>query len=468
MKGTRRMMATLLILMMIPGLCFASGVREILFALAEDAKDYTAELNGQMNACLPYGEERLENLNRLLKHLSLRLAHAGPMNCVALLTEGEETLKVIERAEAEKRQVWFSFDPERVWQSENDFFMADGLFDGLRGWERTPEILTGLRAEWLRLNEDIPALGKTLPAIYAEQTKSQAIRTKIRDVGTATQKSVITLTRAQVEEGAMQKLAGQTQNPVLAGLLAETEFSGRQQFTLYLDEGGELLRMLWNGQAGRAGDDRKISLDWKRIRTGERAWDSVTLKMPATVGTNRDVITLEMEELPEGEQPSSLRMELDWQRTLDRVKSALEARIQLSAGAEGNLTGEAELITGTGRTNRRRLLIAPDFTREADETWQGTLRCAVMLDDAAEYDMTLNAALRPGTEIPFPDGLPVETLADGQLTEDMAQSMAARLTQQLMRLPMEDLGFILDELDADSLERIRLAADPSAEGGTEP
>ena len=50
----------------------------------------------------------------------------------------------------------------------------------------------------------------------------------------------------------------------------------------------------------------------------------------------------------------------------------------------------------------------------------------------------------------------------------MVQSMAARLTQQLMRLPMEDLGFILDELDADSLERIRLAADPSAEGGTEP
>ena len=462
--------AILLILLLIPVISLTASIREILGGMLQSPSDYTADISGQMQACMPYGKERLEHLNKLIRHLKLRIGNHDSLSSIALVADGQEAVKITEQKTPEGWKIYFSFDSERSWTSDSSIFSPESLLAGFPDGEGTN--LTAMvrkpNPEWLQLADDAAALVRMLPELYPEQAKTTAIKTKIRDLGIARQKTVITFTKADMEEGMLKILAEKTNNTLLRSIFEKTAFIGRQQFTLFLNEDGGLMRLLYSGQAGWNEDSRKVTLEWNLIRDSAREWDILSLKSPAVTGTNRDVLTVMREISQAGEQDASLYLEVNWQRTLNKVKNALDGKVQLTLDPSGTLTGQVQCSYGAGKDGRETLLIEPKIHWQNAADWGGQIRFAVLNDEKLQFDFDLEAQAEAGAEADFPENLPVEKLAGGILTEELQHKMTSAMIRTLMTLPREDLGFFLDELDAESLERIRQTADPSSEGGITP
>ena len=462
--------AILLILLLIPIVCLAASIQEILEGMVLSPSGYTAEISGQIQACMPYGEDRLKNLNQLIRHMKLRIGKNGSFSSVALIADGHEALKVTEQETSDGWQIDFSFDSERSWFSDSSFFTAESLLAGFpKGEETNLKVLTRKPSPgWLQLTDDAAALVRVLPDLFPEQTKTTAVKTKIRDLGIARQKIVITFTKAEMEENALKILAEKTENNFLKSIFEKAAFTGRQQFTLFLNDQGELMRLLFTGQAGWNEDLRKVTLEWNMIRDAEREWDILSLKLPAVTGNNRDFLKVEREAYPKGEQDASLRLEVNWQRTLNKVKNTLEGKLQLKLDPTGTLTGQAECSFETGKNSRETIQIEPTVHWQDAADWEGQIRFVTLKNEKVQFDIDLETRVSAGAEESFPKNLPVEKLAEGRLTKDLERKMTSAIIQALILLPREDLGFFLDELDTESLEQIRQTAVPSSVGGTTP
>ena len=141
----------------------------------------------------------------------------------------------------------------------------------------------------------------------------------------------------------------------------------------------------------------------------------------------------------------------------------------LGTDEDGRLTGALEGSFGTDPATRINIRIEPDIQYSEPANWQGTLLVRQTEGDAPRLEMKLQARMEPGAAISFPDGKRTYTLQSAEsLPADLDTKMAAALIKPLLALPQEDLRFLLDELDETQMERIREAANPTAEGGNTP
>jgi len=442
-RGLRTGLVMLICLMLaLPGISQAGRIDAFLDFLLEDAEKpvlMTASVEAKM---IPqFDEHRTEQLNRLLKHFSAEIFSAGKTALLRLMTDGEETLGMTLVREESGDKMVFSFSPHAGYvakRSENPLIPA------------SEEDWAGLAGVSLQLLEDGYAFFSALPELCRDNTRETAVRQTIRKVGRATRRVTVSWSRQEVEEGAFetlkQKLAGEDFGKKTFGImLADFQPAGAQRAVLYFDEENRLIRVGFSGQ-GAWGEEanRKISLEWRCLHGAEQLYDELTLKTPAVRGNDRNNLILRRDETLGEQEKAELSLEYD------RVESGIRTRMQGTASLawDSRLTGEAELKTvQDGETAK--ILLTPEIASAGEKEYTGTLAIRREKDKITEEELTVAFTLGPGDAVPEPETEGIIYLGTGgegdqKEYERLREAIVSAVFARLIRLPEEDLGFLLE------------------------
>lgn len=422
-------------------------------------------LSADVKSHMPYDDDRCAQLNALLKHVTLSLATSTAEDVaysrVAVGVDGREAMWLMQRETADKTQLQLS------WQPDMTISGGSQALNELLG-QSTEEIslygLDGSEMAWL---DDGAAMMSSIGASLEAYGKETAIKTSIKNMGTARRKIIYTVPKDETAQ-LVQAIAAHCPEGELKDFLSGLIFSGRQKVILWLTSEGEVLRAEYAGICGTAEDDlRQVSLKWRMRRTDDLSRDDLTLKTPAVKGNNYNTLTI-IRDLEESEDGSvSCEIEFSESVSKDAKKSSRSGEVELLSVPEG----DGNKLTGTVTVSQQLpdedskystviqpelLLASSDGTPEVSGTVTvQELRGKNVLEEAV-VSMTAGA----GTDIQWL--ATAETVQLEQLTEEqraaITAGMSTALVPHLALLPQEDTLFLSADLPEDVWQRIVEAA----------
>ena len=424
-------------------ICCAAGARAGAFDRAagilwpeDEAAGWTMTLGMEVQAYPPYGERRIELLNALIGHMSLKIAKSGETARLQVLIDGKET-------------------PARtVLQTETEEASADGAEEAQ---EQETLLSAGTRPAdqahtvFLMLEEGAAFL-RDLPERMPENSQEKKIKQKLK-TGTAVRSMSVTIMPAEDGTHPLAALIGNAAGKTVKEMLGEWEFRGRQRFTLLCDEEGRLLKANYSGRAGETAEKlRNITMEWRLLRTEDEKRDEVTLRTPTVNGADRDnwILSREWKSGKTGEEETAEPQEESLSFTFAYDRKSGNDKIQYKW--EGSLTG-AEGISGgitcsrTQRNSTEMLTLRPDWTECSEKQISGTLEIIHIYDKIIQEHATLQVDWQPGGE------------TDGEiagLTEDgMSEAFQGMLLRSILTMiPEEDLGFLKEDIPEKDWNRI--------------
>ena len=441
MKGIKRWAAGLLILCL--ALCALAEVRadalgKLVPGLLEEGSAFTATVSGTMEKYPPYGEKRLEQLNRLLGHLSLRLEKAGENARVQLLVDEQSAVTVTRKAGELEQDAWFAeqtkAEPGRnrslLWMLEEGEAFLDQLYAVLSG------------------------LADRFPERYREGKESLTYR----EYGAIVRKKTGVIPPEDAE--AMREVLAEAGEPLASILTKTPALSGQQRSNLFLGEEGQILRLTYDGTVGRDADSlRKVSLNWRRLRTDTKELDNLTLKTPAVSGGDRNNLVMERRYEEREDGTGALTWTLSFDDVADRVRTTTEISIRLE-NQDGRITGELVRKEKTGN-QLTRWYVKPEITRENETDYAGRLEIVRYSGKIEMERGTVSLRLRTGGTDSLLSGEAEREDGGAEGTkEERAERMAAELLRALRGLPEEDLLFLTDGLSEADLAAITRIMEP--------
>lgn len=456
-----------LILIWIPCVCLGGDVLTACGSLLSADSPRSVEFSVLLKEYIPFGKERLSMLNDLLRHMSFRICEGENEGSVSILSDGKEVFGFHQWGEKNAESFSFSFEPDTVYSggSLQDLTGSPSVQTALLSFE-VPAFLSPDKITWVDKGF---ALLERLPEVFPEYTRSQDVNTKLKDVGLSVRKAVITIAQKDVKDNVMTRLGDSVSDKALHEFLLTLSFSGRQQFTLYYDENGALMKANYSGQAGRGKDMRKVNIEWRGQR-GNDIFDDLIVKAPPVNGKNRDTLTLKRTEKKTDEE-DTLQASFEWTRIRGRVKSIINGAADISLrNNETELIGNATL---TSETDGRKtgLSVSPDFALNPETGWNGSMGIKYLSGENAVIDAEIKAASLSSAldRVTRPE----KALNLGEMNEEEKTDLSARiqhriasiLLRALLKLPEEDLRFLNYEMSDEIWQQVLPKAIPSSEGG---
>ncbi len=397
------------------------------------------DLQLQYDEYMPLGEERVADLNRLLRHISLRgeaqTAGDTQWERLALRFDGEELFSLTQRTDsAGVAAVASPTDLAWLQLAGSEVSVLPEAGDPLIG-------MNGTEWQWY---EDLTALVSVTLQDWEEQIKTRkGTNTVVGGYGTT--KLVRTLTIAKADTEAWQAyLREHCPEGELRRLLQEVTLSGKQTVTMYTLEDGTLRRLAYTGNAAATdGTTRKVTLIWRTEHTDTRLRDDISFKTPATKGKNRDTVKLSRDQklTEEGQVQLSLTASHDAVRGKQRTQRGVELNLTGSGGA---LNGECTLtrkLSGDLESDEE-LRLTPDV-RVEDGALCGTVAWNALtggeLSSAGRAEVRLES-VQPDWQMP--QGVPALTEEAAQAAQEtMTLAIASALVRRAALLPEEDTLF---------------------------
>ncbi len=401
----------------------------------------------QMNTLLPYGQETLNDLNRLVRHFSLTVLPGEDRNTCGISLDGQELFCVEISEENGGTGTVFSFQPDTVYLNLTENAAGGELYQ-----PPSPALLSDGEMD---LTDEIFKVLARMPEMYPEQTKVFNVNTKFRELGTSTVKDVITFTKPEADEGILnaflEALPEGTAERI--GILV---FSARQQITLYYDAEGALLKAIWSGQGGpEAGKQSKIYVEWVRTVSNVRTMEKISVKLNATKGSDRRQIEIDHEETQAENNPQTLSWTCTDTLVENRVKTVTESMLSLQTegqGCRGVISGAVKIGKDTEEGTSLDLNLKKDLTGTARFE---TRRNGVTLSD---FTFTIEKADQAATEKTGP----AKTADFASMTEEeraeawngLKRKIAVCMIGSVLALPEEDLAFLTKDIDTDGWKRL--------------
>ncbi len=450
----------------IPCVSLGGDITSACMSLLSSQTSGTFEFSVFLKEYVPFGEERLGMLNDLLKHMCFRISEGENEASVSILSDEEKVFGLSKWTENGSENFCFSFEPDTAYTggTVQDLTGAPSVQASMLSFD-LPPLLTADKISWADAGYD---LLEKLPDVFPEYTRSQEVKTRLKDVGMSTRKAVITIPQNDVRDNIMSRLGDRTEEKTLREFLHSLTFTGRQQFTLYYDENGQLMKANYSGQAGRTEDMRKLNVEWRGKR-GNEIFDDLTVKAPPVNGKNRDTLTIKRTEIRAEED--TLQASLEWTRIRNRVKTILNGTADLSLKNKGTvlsgtivLTSEKdELVTGFSAS--------PDLTLNPETGWEGSVGIRYLSGKNAVIDAEIKAKGFAFSESPVERPEKILTLNDmsekerADLSGRIQRQIASTLLKALLSLPKEDLRFLNYEMNDELWQQVLQKAIPSSEGG---
>ena len=426
-------------------------------------------ISAEVEAYAPFDENRLPQLTSLMRHLSLRLTRQPLLDetqsTIDLLVDGEAALGIALQQAGQRTLAQLSALPAVTYAG------ADPLA-ALLGTSPEPMTLLGLdgsEAAWVREGyELVIALESALEPYMTSESK---VRTDLKDIGTARLKQDYTVSKTDAPD-LTALIAGACPEGRLKALASQLVFSGKQTLRVYWDENHLPLRLEWNGNCGLDADHlRTVSLIWRMRRDNKAYRDEITLKTPPLRGTDRNTLTWNFAIVPNKSGQMVLTYDLSYTRNMDKQKTIWSGSGKLTATAmDGGTTvkGEATLSRQLpGEDNAVTYAFEPNLMFSGDgnapsvfgeltvSSMNGkkVLSRARLLVELLRTDYTAWRMRESTVEL---DALDEASLA--ALRQQAQGAISSTLLRKLLRLPLEDLDYLLKDLPEESIQAIINAA----------
>lgn len=455
----RRFVSFMTALLLLASTAFADPVSDILNLIGSVEENSTRiTVSGQMINHMPYSSERLNQINSLLKYITLEAEASEDGDEISILANNEQLLSWKHREKNGKTYDWLDIDPLNVYTG----VPGRDITTLLSGESKIPEEVPGTIVDRYSLFQDVMNCIMSITELYPQYSKNEKIRTKLGDFGTATEKITYTIPKDLIESGEYAKgLTESDGGKALHEWLKITEFTGRQTLILYRNEKSEIIRLVYAGNI-RYADEKvhSLNLNWKTVTSESILRDSILLKSPAVSGNDRDNLTIERT-ITHGD--GKMNTKLDWNYTKVRGKSkeTKEGKIDLSELTEGETTfeGTAEIYTRLNNSTKNGILLKLHNV-SAEENREGTIEVSESRGKEIPEAITLTVRMQDAkNSCIFPDGLteislPEEEENRAKLTDELIMKTALHIIRPIMCLPEDALVFFRKDLNEDQWQQI--------------
>ena len=389
-----------------------------------------------------FGKERLDSLNRLIKHFSMEMCIDGNISSTAFFIDGEKLYSVAEKVSGGISRNAYSFDPERIYEHpvreqdnpltgflDNHFFLVNHLLDSI-----------------------YPMLER-MKDTFPDMTKMTDEKMNFKEYGKSVRKLIITFPSEYVKEHFPGALTDLTDSDETSIFIRRLIFSGTQRIALYLDGDSHIIRVNYDGVLGLSSESlRKVALSWRCLHQENRKKDELSLKTPEVKGFNRynlnyirhldltdpDHQTVGWDfqlDLKSGDDKKKVRYYADLSLTKeilkgeaffserrDRQEDRISVRTELGKGKKGEYAGTLEITNNSGK------IVTSDVVSGISIS-----PCGSLSDFHAD----------PATSTDIPDIS--ERLTDAELNSAISEI----LIRKLLTLPAEDLDFLSRDIPED-------------------
>lgn len=384
----------------------------------------------------PFDESRLDQLNRLIRHLSLELDLDLNLAAGSLLTDSKTAVSFLQRTSPDgSGEVLWSVEPDTVYRTsaESDAALQD-------------ETVRFLEETFLPVNRMLNALYPVFCALpeTVGQTKQLDASLSFSGYGRAVKRINMTIPADMAAGNYRDQLASLCADDAVRDMISNLVFSGPQKISLMLDAEGRVLRITYDGTAGFSADDlRKVSAVWKCLRDGEHFRDSLTLKTPSESG-DRWNVSMERNLDPTGASGASW----DWSFEIDWKTGAV--RVPIHFTVHGEKAGESftgQLTHSVIRDRIKQLLtVSASLDLPEDGTSAGGLEIIHKTGKIEKEHLLLQLAVSPGEHRAWPEEDALHSI-DFAPEQDKPFPVPRAVRKQLLRsfllLPDEDLMYLV-------------------------
>ena len=396
-----------------------------------------------------FGKERLESLNRLIRHFSLDISLDGHVSEMTVSVDGDPLYSVSEYVDHHMSSTVYSFDPETVYRRSAEKEKTSSY----------PEFLDSHFFLINRMLDDLYPVFEKIADSFPGLTKTSSDHMNYREYGKAVRKTVITFPSDFVREQFPEVLSDFAGNEETRGFIGQFHFSGMQKIALYFNENGNILRINYDGILGMTEDSmRKISLSWRCLRSEQHKKDHLSLKSPSVKGYDKYNLTY----IRDLDLTDSGKHVLNWDFQLDLKDGDNKKKVKYDA----DLSFSDDLLTGNIIFNEKqdgkeqKTILVPEIKKENTDEYSGTLEitCISGKITISSILSVLRISAREPINWPAPSeatatDIPSETKRH---TEDELRSITEQtIIRRLLALPEEDLDFLCKDIPEDVWNSIR-------------
>ncbi len=464
MRMLRRLTALCLTLLT---LCFAALADAPLLQFAKDWQlDETpveVTLKADIQAHMPYDEDRLAMLTAITRELSLRLTACGPQYGSVSVRAGNSNLITLT---AQDGQLYLSSLPDAAFASSGDPMEAllgasSGAEVSLYGVSARSETL--LDDGWVLMEKLIPDLMEKGFGVRKKNT------TNIENMGKAGFLLNATIPAAKAGE-LREMLLAHCPEGWLREILGGLNFSGKQTFRIYQSAREVPLRFEYNGTCEAAGEKRTVKFVWRARRDSTAFRDDVSLTSPANSG-NRNTLTFKRVTQTSKKGVVTTEGEYAYVVKKDKQTTELAGSFELKNAA----TKKADVITGSA-TFQQMLPCEKKFTAltfepkltisgtQEEPLITGSLTVTEKYGKSVTEKAVISVDLKRAAD-PVPqeaaavidlDALTPEELA--QVQQEAAESVTAAVIRPLILLMGPEGAWFFHEMPEESVREVVDAA----------
>ncbi len=420
-------------------------------------------LKANVDAHMPFDEDRLAMLTPVTDLLSLRLVTSADDGLVTVGGAGQDALTMQYRG----NQVQLSSMPGVTYSAPAEPLRAllgaevstGGLYEALSLSPRGESLL-----------EDGRALLLTIPVVFEEYGKKTRSDTSISGYGRAATRWDFTFSEKKVD-AFKEGLLANCPEGWLSEIIASLTFSGRQTIRIYLDANEQPLRMEYNGVCGTEGDLRTVKLVCRQRHDDGMDKDYVELTSPAKKGKNKNNLTFERTVELNKDGTRTVKGSYKYNAVADGVRSDRIGEFDLCNAC----TDAADVLTGTVHFSTRlngaekydELIIAPALTFSGSEEaphLSGTLEVTQEYSDRVTEHAVLSVELKAAEPLIWNEqGQAVDlSLLDTDtllaVRQEVAASVATALVRPLVLAMGQDAQWFFRDLPEDAVQSILDAA----------
>lgn len=376
-----------------------------------------------------YDDNRLDQLNRLIRHLSMALILDKKDSALQLFVDGREVYSSVNVSiEAEDDTAQFLgqvFEPLNLY--------LDAFYP----------VIAGLREA------------------YPEKVKIMDANLNLSGYGRAVRKNMITIPAEEAETALRDKLLSLCEESEARLFLSKLVFSGQQKFSFMLDQNDREIRINYDGKVGLSAEDlRSVSFVWKCLREENRRKDALTLKTPAQNESDRFNVTLERDMNPDDPKAPSWQWIIDTDDKTGSDRALSKFSMEWTKGENGLSGTMIHNINQNG--NKTTLNASATLTPSESGSFTGGLEITHKKGKIEKEHFTVEVSVAPSGKNVLAENTATEAAGSAENRKLIEKNARRELLRALLRIPDEDLLFLFSGLPDDEWQEIVQEATVSA------
>lgn len=383
-----------------------------------------------------FGKDRLDSLNRLLRHISVTVSVKDNGTETVLSIDQEPLVFFEEKNDIHLETTELTQKDQKEKDVEKDEFSAflDERYFVLN------HLMDGLYPMFCKVADSFPELsGKSSATL------------NFSGFGKSVRRTTIQFPAEYVSERFPAVLTQLCDNQSARTYIEQLMFQGSQKIVLLYDQNDNLLRINYDGTVGTSADEmRRVSIVWKCMRNAEHIKDSLTIKTPAVTGYNRDNISYERDlDISDSENHK-----LKWDYQLDQKKEKVKTKIRYTGdlnSVDTNISGKISYNVKGDSIPEHSMIIKSGMEKEKEAEYAGTLeitnKTGKIVTSSVISGFSICNSIYSSEQKTEQDGVQIK-LKDIQIQDDrdIPEDVIRTLIRKMITLPEEDTEFLRKDI----------------------